>query len=69
MENTTEKTKIVYRVIYEYNNENSGVSYEIPGLTQFHSYSLAKSISQDTASELMYISVKIIYCEEVWNLE
>jgi hypothetical protein len=65
MENTTEKTKIVYRVIYEYYNENSGVSYEIPGLTQFHSYSLAKSIADDTASELMWIRVKMIYCVEV----
>ena len=65
MENTTEKTVIVYGVIYEYNNENTGISYEIPGLTTFYSYELAKSISEDTASELMYISVKLIYVKEV----
>lgn len=65
MENTTGKTVIVYGVIYEYNNENTGISYEIPGLTTFDSYELAKYISADTASELMYISVKLIYVKEV----
>jgi hypothetical protein len=65
MENTTERRKIVYCVIYEYNNENSGVSYEIKGLSYFHTYELAKCIAEDTAKELMYISVKMIYCVEV----
>jgi hypothetical protein len=65
MENTTEKTVITYGVIYEYNNEKTGISYEIPGLTTFYSYKLAKSISEDTASELMYISVKLIYVKEI----
>ena len=65
MENTTEKTKIVYCVIYEYNNKKAGESYEIPGLTYFHTYELAKSIAEDTAKELMYIRVKMIYCLEL----
>lgn len=66
MENTTEqKTKIMYCVIYEYNNEKTGVSYEIPGLSKFHTYHLAKYIADETAIELMYISVKMIYCVEV----
>ena len=63
--NNQKNTKIVYCVIYEYNNQNTGISYEIPGLTTFDSYELAKYISEDTASELMYISVKLIYVKEV----
>jgi hypothetical protein len=65
MENTTEKTKIVYCVIYEYNNENTGVSYEIPGKTDFDFYHTAKRISKEISQELMYISVKFIYTKEV----
>jgi hypothetical protein len=62
--NNQKNTKIVYCVIYEYNNEVQRLKFDIMGLTEFNSYEAAMDIAAQTCAELPYISLKMIYVKE-----